>query len=210
MSGSATMALSRQSSPRLTRSCALRRGVIPFDSNELDGRMLLRRFLPLALRVSAGASAARRFKTISRRKREKLKQLAERKRQRAQNAKELIEIVKKFAPLTSPQLYDIIQKSNVPLSAQSKTSFKLALISVVRDRRLMMVRNPIFNQTHALITVGKSMQPSNPDLCPNTEGLQPYFEALEIRKRRALRKAERAAQRRQAYLREKQLKLEKS
>lgn len=100
--------------------------------------------------------------------------------------KELVLIVEKYAPVTSPQLWDIIV-NNKELADLSKSMYKRLLKSARKKRLLFWVKNPLFAGAF-FHTFKHSIVPTNPDLCPNFAVLEPLLDKLERKKKAAEQK----------------------
>lgn len=86
---------------------------------------------------------------------------------------EFFEIVKKYAPVTFPQICSCVQASTVVFASRSKQWIKNALLRpLIKKQRIRRLGNPIIGCDNVLFHVGKRLEPENPDLCPNTEGLK--------------------------------------
>lgn len=131
--------------------------------------------------VRSGWSSLRRYATKEVRERRLLKRKQLEKTDAFRfNLSVLMELVTKYAPVTSPQLYELIKNEDTPLSKLPRIHIKRLLHTAVKARRLWMVDNPLKGETNYLINVEKrSIYPINPDICPNTERLQPIIEEIE-------------------------------
>lgn len=112
----------------------------------------------------------------------------------------LVEIVKKYAPLTSPQLYKVISEGDSILSGMPKFNYKRLLKSSTRNRLIFMLRHPDPSELNFLVCYKKNViSPLNPDLCPNTSELQPFIKKYEeLEAQRQVRLLERQARKKRA------------